>query len=214
MAGGDEEGSGSEESVAWIDSDDERLTVSLASNNRLRKLRINEYEDVINGTEYSKRLRQQYERLHPTPTWAVRAAVQKRRKLNGGGKSSSDSEDASDVMSEDDEELAAQPLAKLLRNTDSLTSSSLDLSRNRKLRPEIIDMHRLKDISTIQKVRLQPRMFSFEHCYFFLYALQRISLRHFSFPTLLTTSNPSLPPFSLFSQQFQHSHFIHPIHFC
>jgi U3 small nucleolar RNA-associated protein 18 len=44
---------------AWHDSDDEKIMVSLASNNRLRKLRRTEDEDVINGKEYSRRLRQQ-----------------------------------------------------------------------------------------------------------------------------------------------------------
>ena len=44
---------------AWHDSDDERILVSLASNNRLRKLRRTEDEDIINGKEYSRRLRQQ-----------------------------------------------------------------------------------------------------------------------------------------------------------
>ena len=44
---------------AWEDSDDERLTVSLRDNARLRKLRNTEMEDVITGTEYAKRLRRQ-----------------------------------------------------------------------------------------------------------------------------------------------------------
>jgi U3 small nucleolar RNA-associated protein 18 len=43
----------------WEDSDDERITVSLASNNRLRKLRITESEDLVNGKEYVERLRRQ-----------------------------------------------------------------------------------------------------------------------------------------------------------
>jgi U3 small nucleolar RNA-associated protein 18 len=44
---------------AWRDSDDERLVVSLASSQRLRKLRVTEEEDVMNGREYSRRLRRQ-----------------------------------------------------------------------------------------------------------------------------------------------------------
>lgn len=44
---------------AWHDSDDEKLLVSLATNNRLRKLRRTEDEDVITGKEYMRRLRQQ-----------------------------------------------------------------------------------------------------------------------------------------------------------
>lgn len=46
---------------AWEDSDDERLTISLASRNQRRKLRDTEIDDVVSGTEYSRRLRRQYE---------------------------------------------------------------------------------------------------------------------------------------------------------
>lgn len=45
---------------AWEDSDDERMMVSLMSVPRLRKLRTFEGEDVINGKEYTGRLRRQY----------------------------------------------------------------------------------------------------------------------------------------------------------
>lgn len=44
----------------WVDSDDERLTISLASYNQRRKLRDTEVDDVVSGTEYSRRLRRQY----------------------------------------------------------------------------------------------------------------------------------------------------------
>lgn len=46
---------------AWEDSDDERLTISLASYGQRRKLRDTEIDDVVSGTEYSRRLRRQYE---------------------------------------------------------------------------------------------------------------------------------------------------------
>lgn len=45
---------------AWEDSDDERILVSLGSEARLRKLRRTEEEDIINGKEYTRRLRKQY----------------------------------------------------------------------------------------------------------------------------------------------------------
>lgn len=44
---------------AWVDPDDERLRVSIASDKRLRKLRLAESEDVITGNEYENRLRRQ-----------------------------------------------------------------------------------------------------------------------------------------------------------
>jgi U3 small nucleolar RNA-associated protein 18 len=45
---------------AWKDSDDERVQVSIATSDRLRKLRVTEDEDMMNGKEYSRRLRRQY----------------------------------------------------------------------------------------------------------------------------------------------------------
>ena len=44
---------------AWVDPDDAELKVSLASDNRLRKLRSGPDEDVINGKDYELRLRRQ-----------------------------------------------------------------------------------------------------------------------------------------------------------
>ncbi|OLL22632.1 putative U3 small nucleolar RNA-associated protein 18 [Neolecta irregularis DAH-3] len=55
----------------WDDSDDDKLVVSLALNNRMRKLRKTEAEDKITGKEYSRRLRSQYERVYPVPEWAT-----------------------------------------------------------------------------------------------------------------------------------------------
>ena len=44
----------------WEDSDEERMMVSLASNPRLRKLRLTESENLVNGKVYTERLRKQY----------------------------------------------------------------------------------------------------------------------------------------------------------
>ena len=44
---------------AWVDPDDAKLKVSLASDNRLRKLRDAPDEDVITGKDYELRLRRQ-----------------------------------------------------------------------------------------------------------------------------------------------------------
>ncbi|KIW80335.1 hypothetical protein Z517_06950 [Fonsecaea pedrosoi CBS 271.37] len=132
----------------WHDSDDDRITVSLASNTRLRKLRDTEDDDVISGREYIQRLRRQYERLHPTPEWVTYA--RKRRKLS----SRSDYQDAvsdSDVsMDENDSLPSAQPLAELLRTAGSLTRTDTKrpgTKSTRKLRPEVIDIQRCKDVA-------------------------------------------------------------------
>lgn len=44
---------------AWVDDDDARIQVSLASTNRLRKMRKNEDEDIVSGVVYERRLRKQ-----------------------------------------------------------------------------------------------------------------------------------------------------------
>lgn len=44
---------------AWIDEDDKTLQVSLKSAKRLKKLRKEEAEDVVNGVDYEQRLRRQ-----------------------------------------------------------------------------------------------------------------------------------------------------------
>ncbi|OAL72171.1 small nucleolar ribonucleoprotein complex subunit [Trichophyton violaceum] len=142
--------------AAWEDSDDDRIRVSLADNERLRKLRLHEGEDVIGGREYIARLGRQFERLQPAPEWASPAA--KRRKTE---------EDTSDLsMDEDDveEDLSAQPLAKLLQNIGDLTRSSANATsagKKRKLRQGVLDIQRLKDVggnqpSSIDSLSFHP----------------------------------------------------------
>ena len=102
------------QTVAWQDEDDANLEVSLASNKRRRKLRDTLAEDSIDGHEYEKRLRRQFEKINPTPDWAAAArkrmndsAPAKRRRL------SSDSEDEEDKTS---------GLGDLLAGTSSVLS--------------------------------------------------------------------------------------------
>lgn len=140
--------------AAWVDSDDDRIMVSLASNPRLRKLRNTELEDLVNGREYTKRLRQQFERLCPVPGWANHSAVakpiHKRRRRPTNASSSSRDEPSADEMSIDSEDLSVQPLAKLLQNATDLVKPSS--SGRGKLRPEAIDIQRTKDVGLAQPV--------------------------------------------------------------
>ncbi|KAJ5415492.1 hypothetical protein PENPOL_c006G09816 [Penicillium polonicum] len=134
-----------DEPAVWYDSDDERLAVSLASQARLRKLRNTEAEDVVSGKEYVRRLRRQFTRLHPTPEWATPEV--KRRKTD------SDSDSEEEIDSDDENEnLSMQPLAKLLQNASDLTRIEDNTRSNtkRKLRQEVIDIQRLKDIGKSQ----------------------------------------------------------------
>lgn len=138
--------------AAWVDSDDERITVSLANAPRLRKLRVTADEDVVNGKEYIKRLRKQFVLLNPTPDWAVEARQQpptKRRRLSREGE---DSDSEMDSAGEDDDEhetLSARPLADLLRNARGLVRSR-NSTKVRKLRPETLDIQRVRDVGTTQ----------------------------------------------------------------
>ncbi|GAA5843255.1 hypothetical protein JCM5353_000721 [Sporobolomyces roseus] len=59
--------------AAWYDPADEELQISLQGQKRLRKLRDAAAEDVVSGLDYENRLRRQFEKLHPTPQWALDA---------------------------------------------------------------------------------------------------------------------------------------------
>ncbi|KAF8848924.1 WD40 repeat-like protein [Acephala macrosclerotiorum] len=133
--------------AAWEDSDDDRLTISLAGNIRLRKLRINEDEDVVSGREYTRRLRRQYERLNPVPEWAQPSRPAKRRRRSSAGSESSVSSNDMDV---DDTDLSAIPLARILQNAGSLTRTPQSGAKKTKLRPEVLDIQQTRAIPLVQ----------------------------------------------------------------
>ncbi|RMZ69527.1 small nucleolar ribonucleo complex subunit [Pyrenophora seminiperda CCB06] len=132
---------------AWEDSDDERLVVSLASVPQLKKLRETADDDMVNGKEYARRLRKQYERLYPTPDWAVHAiGVANKKRRRTIDEDESDDESASD-MDVDEEDLSTQPLAKLLKDADILSRASRGTAKRRKLQAGTITIQRLKDVA-------------------------------------------------------------------
>lgn len=126
--------------------------VSLASVPRLRKLRRTEAEDVVNGKEYSRRLRKQFELLNPVPQWARQAMQQPARKKRRLSQDAASDSNASDEDMEIDDDLpSAAPLSKLLRNAESLVrQTGPGVGKKRKLRPEVIDIQRTKDIALTQ----------------------------------------------------------------
>ncbi|KAL9595832.1 MAG: hypothetical protein Q9219_006209 [cf. Caloplaca sp. 3 TL-2023] len=150
-------------SEAWHDSDDERITVSLQGNPRLRKLRIREDEDLLDGKEYSRRLRRQYERLYSVPDWVIQA--RKKKECVGNRNRSRDASQRSSRDSSSDEEMlfdsgetSAAPLAKFLQQTSSLLRPDHDGGRGKtKLRPEVIDIQRTKDVGGAQPVRISSQ---------------------------------------------------------
>ncbi|THZ21171.1 WD40 repeat-like protein [Aureobasidium pullulans] len=141
-----------EEGAAWQDSDDERMVVSLASVPRLRKLRKTEAEDVISGKDYVRRLRKHYEMLNPVPDWAVEAAQKGPRKKRRLSYDDLDAESEDDMDMDDDEEgdnddISAEPLSKLLQGGGLVRRTE---TKKRKLRPEVLDIQRTKDIGSTQ----------------------------------------------------------------
>ncbi|KAI9761655.1 MAG: Golgi-to-ER vesicle coat component [Chaenotheca gracillima] len=162
--------------AAWEDSEDERLQVSLASDTRLRKLRVNEAEDIVDGREYSKRLRRQYERLNPLPEWAVQStsstSPKKKKRRKSSFHDATSSQSGSDSEEDSDNFAASQPLAKFLQNPSALTSSSTTGSRLR-LRSEVLDVQRIPDLPGAQPSAINSLEF------------------HPQYPSLLLTSGPS-----------------------
>jgi U3 small nucleolar RNA-associated protein 18 len=127
---------------AWEDSDDERLVVSLASVPQLRKLRETVDDDMVNGKEYSRRLRRQYERLYPAPEWALHANKKRRRAMDDDDSGEGSGSD----MDMDDDNLTLQPLAKLLKDADILSRNTRGPMKKRKLQAGTVDIQRLKDV--------------------------------------------------------------------
>lgn len=133
--------------AAWIDSDDERLEISLVDNSRLKKLRRNAREDIVSGKEYVKRLRTRFEKIYPVPLWA-------QEKTPG-----QNSDDDMDLDSDDETLISSDPLAKLLQTTSRYVSTA----KTRMLPPSTIDIDRLKDANysapsqgAIQSLQFHP----------------------------------------------------------
>lgn len=129
---------------AWEDSDDERLTVSLATATQLRKLRVEMNEDVIDGVEFTRRARQQYLRLNPYPDWAKTADERPTKRRRRSSAASDDSDTSISGASDEDDGFSAMPLDKFLRDANATRRGQSE--RPRKLRPEVIDIQRSRDI--------------------------------------------------------------------
>ncbi|KAJ9560016.1 hypothetical protein OSB04_005176 [Centaurea solstitialis] len=54
----------------WVDEEEEKTNINIAKINRLRKIRKEEDETVITGSEYVSRLRAQHIKLNPSTEWA------------------------------------------------------------------------------------------------------------------------------------------------
>jgi U3 small nucleolar RNA-associated protein 18 len=141
-----EESEDEDDRPAWDDSDDERLVVSLASVPQLRKLRETVDDDVVNGKEYSRRLRKQYQRLYPTPDWAIHATGKANKKRQRNMDDEESDEGSASDMDMDDEDVSSQPLARLLKDADILSRNARGPTKRRKLQAGTVDIQRLKDV--------------------------------------------------------------------
>ncbi|PGH12522.1 hypothetical protein AJ80_06683 [Polytolypa hystricis UAMH7299] len=157
-----------EPAAAWEDSDDERITVSLAGHSRLRKLRATEAEDVVSGKEYVRRLRKQFERLQAAPQWATTSGTRSSKRRKTGSESGDEvttSMDEMDTDEDEEQEMSLQPLARLLQNAGDLTRGDEPklAGGKRKLRQEVLDIQRMKDVGGNQPSSIDSLSFHPHH---------------------------------------------------
>lgn len=179
--------------------------VSLGGNHRLRKLRVSEAEDMVSGREYTRRLRLQFERLNPAPEW-VRSSqrpAKRRRRSSATSTSSMGSND----MDIDEETPSALPLAEFLRTANSLIKAP---TKRVKLRPEVLDIQRTRDIPLKQPSAITS--LSFHSQYPVLLSsgpASTLYLHHIS-PASIPTPNPLLTSVHIASTPLHTSAFLPP----
>ncbi|KAI3397588.1 hypothetical protein diail_10560 [Diaporthe ilicicola] len=195
---------------AWVDSDDERLAVSLAGVKQLRKLRESEADDLVNGTEYTRRLRQHYLRLNPLPSWAKDPSERKtRRRRRSSAASSGSGSSSGSELSGDEEDLSALPLERFLRDAGALNSEGAR-RKKRKLRPEVIDIQRTRDIPDTHKGPVDSISFHPQHPVLLSSSKSSILYLHHIDPSAHPTPNPQLTSVQVKSVPIRRSAFLHP----
>ncbi|CAJ0545889.1 Ff.00g093620.m01.CDS01 [Fusarium sp. VM40] len=186
----------------WEDSDDDRLAISLAGATRLRKLRQTEAEDLVSGTEYSRRLRQQYLRLNPLPAWAREAdgRPSKRRRSSAASDSSADDDS--------DSEISVQPLEKFLRDVNSLAGAGS--TKKRRLRPEVIDIQRTREIPDKHKAPVACLSFHPEYPVLLSSSTASVLYLHHIAPAAHPTPNPQLTSVQIKQVDVRRAEFLYP----
>ncbi|OHE95805.1 U3 small nucleolar RNA-associated protein [Colletotrichum orchidophilum] len=198
-----------ENAPAWDDSDDERLTVSLATATRLRKLRITEAEDVVSGAEYSRRLRQQFVRLNPLPKWAQQPSegrpAKRRRRSSAAASDSSISSDEEGS----DAELSAAPLEKFMRDVHRLAGRDATSGKAR-LRPEVIDIQRTREIPDAHKAAVNNLSFHPRYPVLLSSSVSSVLYLHHLNPTAHPTPNPMLTSVQAKGVDVRRAEFLYP----
>ncbi|KAG5417946.1 UTP18 [Candida metapsilosis] len=128
---------------AWVDSDDEKLNISLTSSDRLKKLRKTPEDDLISGKAYMLRLRSQFEKIYPRPAWVDKLAQDDDEEDDEETNSSDD-----DIVLDDEEGNQDQVNGKETAALSKLLSSTHQFIVTKQLKlisPSRISITRLKD---------------------------------------------------------------------
>ncbi|XP_060179478.1 U3 small nucleolar RNA-associated protein 18 homolog [Lycium barbarum] len=120
-----------ERKPVWVDEEEEKTSIKIASVNRLRKLRKEEGEDVISGSTYVERLRAQHAKLNPGTEWA---------RIDSQGRSYSSDEDSDDEGKHTEGLLADD----ILQSNEDLVVKS-----RTKLLPGLLEYSRLVDANAV-----------------------------------------------------------------
>ncbi|PVU87915.1 hypothetical protein BB559_005828 [Furculomyces boomerangus] len=147
--------------LLWTDENTENLTVDLVSKSITKKLRKTENESELAGKEYERRLREQFKKINPIPTWATKANKSKGKDQP----SHSDSDD--DIEKENrNSNKSIYENDNYLQDIDEflLNSKSMQRKRNKPIESGTIDILRVKNAnqmdpseSVIQQVEFHPR---------------------------------------------------------
>ncbi|OIT29133.1 PREDICTED: U3 small nucleolar RNA-associated protein 18 homolog [Nicotiana attenuata] len=123
-----------ERKPVWVDDEEEKTNIKIASVNRLRKLRKEEGEDVISGSTYVARLRAQHAKLNPGTEWA---------QIDSQGRSYSSDDEDSDEESKHTEGYGSKNVklvGDILQSNEDLVVKS-----RTKLLPGLLEYSRLVD---------------------------------------------------------------------
>ncbi|XP_009772264.1 U3 small nucleolar RNA-associated protein 18 homolog [Nicotiana tabacum] len=123
-----------ERKPVWVDDEEEKTSIKIASVNRSRKLRKEEGEDVISGSTYVARLRAQHAKLNPGTEWA---------QIDSQGRSYSSDDEDSDEESKHTEGYGSKSVklvGDILQSNEDLVVKS-----HTKLLPGLLEYSRLVD---------------------------------------------------------------------
>ncbi|PIL30830.1 hypothetical protein GSI_06998 [Ganoderma sinense ZZ0214-1] len=141
-------------SSAWTDTDDHSLQVSLAADKRRRKLRDALIEDTVDGREYERRLRREFEKENPSPGWARDART---LPFAGGEGKRIRTSMGSDVEEEEDPARGGEGLDYLL----SQAASILETPHVKSLPHGTVAIERLRDANLSAKAEGEVKVVQF-----------------------------------------------------